>query len=282
MEELSNFVCYDQLLEAPLQSYGWQVDTVPWQSPTVNWNDYEVVILRSCWDYQHYPEQFLAVLERIEQSRAQLHNSLAIVRWNFAKRYLRELEQQGIPIVPTQWLPHGLELAQLYASFTDWQTPEVILKPQVSATAEDTFRLTLANLPQQVEYLSTLFQQRPAMLQLFLSNIVTEGEYSLFYFAGQYSHTILKTPQQGDFRVQEEHGGLLNSVQPELRLQQLSEQVLQQLPEAVLYARLDWVRHDADFALMEVELIEPSLYFNMDAHAAQRFAQALEQVSKPC
>lgn len=113
------------------------------------------------------------------------------------------------------------------------------------------------------------------MVQPFMSAIVTEGEFSLFFFGSEYSHAILKTPKTGDFRVQEEYGGQLQRIEPEPLLLALSRQALAAIPAATLYARIDWVRAGEGFALMELELIEPSLYFNLDSQAAERFARVL-------
>lgn len=274
MNDLSGFVCYDELLLEPMLRYGWEVETVSWRKQNVDWNAFDVVIIRSCWDYQDEPEQFLAVLEEIERSSARLENPLDVVRWNLKKHYLRDLQAKGIPVVPTIWLDE-LEAEQIPALFSHWSTDEIILKPVVSATAFDTFRLTQESAAQQAALLAKTFRQRECMAQPFIPAIVTEGEYSLFYFGTEYSHTILKTPKPGDFRVQEEHGGLLRSVEPEQQLLELSRKVLAAIPSPTLYARVDWVRTDNGFALMELELIEPSLYFNMDKDSAERFAQIL-------
>ena len=104
-----------------------------------------------------------------------------------------------------------------------------------------------------------------------------EGEFSLFYFGDTYSHTILKTPKQDDFRVQEEHGGRLKKVEPEKALQKIGKEILDQLEPQPLYTRIDFVRTAEDgFALMELELIEPSLYFNMDPESPERFANVFD------
>jgi len=110
-----------------------------------------------------------------------------------------------------------------------------------------------------------------------MAHILSEGEFSLFYFNGEYSHAILKTPKDNDFRVQEEHGGRLTTIEPETTLVEHASQCMKaisQLHQMPLYARVDFVRHQQGFALMEAELIEPSLYFNMDENSPLRFAQA--------
>jgi hypothetical protein len=116
-----------------------------------------------------------------------------------------------------------------------------------------------------------------------MSSVIDEGEFSLFYFDGKYSHAILKTPKADDFRVQEEHGGRLKAIVPEKSLFAEADNTLAAITkltgEMPLYARVDFVRfcneiNGEEFALMEAELIEPSLYFNMDDNSAQRFANA--------
>jgi hypothetical protein len=118
------------------------------------------------------------------------------------------------------------------------------------------------------------------MVQPFVPAIIEQGEYSLFYFADHYSHCILKTPKSGDFRVQEEHGGILQSITPSKELLTAAKKALQTIPEKVLYARIDLVQYQGEYQLMEIELIEPSLYFNLDDKAAPRFAKAFDQWMK--
>src|SRR5699024_3332902 len=133
-----------------------------------------------------------------------------------------------------------------------------------SAGAEDTFRLEKNGGEARAAQLASVFSDRPFIVQPFMPNIVGEGEFSLFYFADTYSHTILKTPKTNDFRVQEEHGGRLQKTEPGKQLLAMGAQILKLIQPKPLYTRIDLVRtSDNTFALMELELIEPSLYFNM-------------------
>ncbi len=277
MDGLEDFVCYDHLLHAPLAERGWVVDTIPWRRRGVDWNRYDAVLIRSPWDYQQDAGAFLKLLEDIDASSARLENALSLVRWNIRKDYLRDLEQAGITIVPTRWAETLDGDWARDATEALGQPETLILKPQVSANADDTYRIAITDWPNQVAELQSRFAGRPCMLQPYLPVIETEGEFSLFYFGGRYSHAILKTPESGDFRVQEEHGGRLRSIEPEPALKAAADQVLQaitRLQQLPLYARVDLVRDEEHFLLMEVELIEPSLYFNMDKQSAVRFAEA--------
>jgi glutathione synthase/RimK-type ligase-like ATP-grasp enzyme len=273
MDSLEDFFHHDQMLYEPLKVAGWLVEEVSWRKTDVDWNVYDVVVIRTAWDYQDDVEDFMACLQRIEASSAKLQNSLKIVEWNISKSYLKDLQNQGINIVPTLWFD-SFSLAELQLGFSHFNTSEIVLKPLVSANADHTYRMTAEVLEEQSDLLKTVFSEREFMLQPFLNGIIDEGEYSLFYFAGQYSHSILKQPGLGDFRVQEEHGGQLKSIQPCEEMLTTARHCLAALPADVLYARIDLVRHKSEFAVIEIELIEPSLYFNMDAESPQRFVDA--------
>lgn len=274
MDNLEGFYSNDDLLFAPLKSAGWQVEEVSWRKADVNWDDYDLVIIRTTWDYQQDPDGFMACLQNIEASSAQLQNSLNIVQWNISKKYLKELQNQGVPIVPTLWFK-SFSLSAVEAGFEQFDTPQIVLKPLISANADHTYRLTFDQLKAQADMLSEVFDKHEFMLQPFIPAIVEEGEYSLFYFSGNYSHAILKQPKSGDFRVQEEHGGQLTKVDPSEEMLTTARHCLAALPEDVFYARVDLVSYQGEFVVMEIELIEPSLYFNMDPESPQRFVDAL-------
>lgn len=270
MDDLAGYVSDDDLAIPSLNELGWAVSIVSWRDTSVNWNDFEAVVIRTPWDYQEAPDEFLNALDKVERSSARLENSLSVVEWNLDKSYLRELESKGFRIVPTIWVNGDVSAK----SFECWQgnlgSDELIIKPTISATAKDTFRLSSFG-----ETLTTVFRGRSFMVQPFMPAIVEEGEFSLFYFDGEYSHTILKSPKTGDFRVQEEHGGLINAVEPEPAMLETARSINEILESRPLYSRIDLVRcDDRGFALMELELIEPALYFRMDAKSPERFAKA--------
>jgi hypothetical protein len=152
------------------------------------------------------------------------------------------------------------------------------VKPTVGANADDTFRISSQDADTDRDRALGVFAQRELMVQPFVDSIVSTGEYSLFYFAGEYSHSILKTPKTSDFRVQEEHGGVIRAIAPSDELVQAATRVMRALDEVPLYARVDLVRlPDGTLALIELELIEPSLYLSYDSAAPERFADALDR-----
>lgn len=277
MDNLDDFEVYDHLLYEPLKELGWHAEEVSWRSDNVDWDHYDAVIIRSPWDYQKDPKAFLDVLTEIEQSDALLENSLEIVKWNIEKTYLRDLESRGVEIVPSQW--YQTFNSNLFPSvFTDLKSEEIIIKPTISAGADDTFRIHKSNYAIFIDDLKSVFNDRSFLAQPFMDNITAEGEFSVFFFGDTYSHTILKTPKTNDFRVQEEHGGRLTLVEPDEDLLDTARTMRNMIQPEPLYTRADYVRTSEDtFALMELELIEPSLYFNMDPESPKRFARVFDE-----
>lgn len=276
MDCLDGFETYDHLIEQPLAEFGWQTQLVPWKSVSVDWDNFDVVLIRTPWDYQEDASAFLNVLEKIEKSRAILENNIDIVRWNINKKYLRELQQKQVFIVPTLW-KEQFKTSELEGYFDEFSTEQIVIKPCVSANADNTYWITKSTANNYIDELERVFSQRDFMVQPFMEYILSEGEFSCFYFDGQYSHTILKTPKEDDFRVQEEHGGRLTLVEPEARLKQQAEHAMAQFLSPPMYARVDFVRYGDAYAMMEAELIEPSLYFNMDDKSAPLFAELFAQ-----
>lgn len=271
MDDLSGYVADDDLAIPPLASLGWRVDTVSWRDTSVDWNEFDAVVIRTTWDYQRDPHLFLAALETIEKSSARLENPLKTVKWNLSKIYLSDMERRGCPIVPTIW-----DAEYTAEAFDDWcdklNTGELIVKPVVSATAEHTYRIAEYN-----NSLEGVFRGRKFMVQPFMPAIVTEGEFSLFYFRGVFSHAINKAPRASDFRVQEEHGGIITATVPNPAMREAADRAIQAIGEDLLYARVDLVRDaDHNYLLMELELIEPALYFRMDKRLPKFFAEQFD------
>ena len=202
------------------------------------------------------------------------------MKWNMNKKYLFDLEQKGIRIVDTLW-KSNFNLNDVEKSFEIFNSEEIIIKPNISANADNTFRLTKEKLSEIKNELERIYLNREFMIQPFMKNIVDEGEYSHFFFNGEFSHCVLKKPKEKDFRVQEEHGGKFKSVIPTEQQITIGKNIIDKLAVLPLYGRTDLVRTaDNDFALMELEAIEPSLYFNMDEQSPVRFTKAFIEKMK--
>ena len=274
LAERGDFVIDDDLALAPLAERGWQLDTIPWNRVGVDWKQYELVAIRSTWDYQNHAEAFLATLAAIEASGARLCNPIATVRWNMRKTYLHDLDRQGVPIVPTLWRER-LGRGDLLTLFEATGGDQAVIKPVVSCNAQGAFWLDRKRVQAQAAEIEAYFANRPLLIQPFERNIVDEGEYSLIYFNGRLSHAILKVPKSGDFRVQEEHGGDIRAVTAEAALLAAGDAAMQAVGRPLLYGRVDLVRSGPTFRVMELELIEPALYLRMDPGAPARFADAI-------
>ena len=271
---LEDFFVYDELLVPYFNERGWSVETISWHSQSEKWDRFDYVIVRSTWDYQQHPRAFMKCLDQIDASSAILLNPLAHIQWNIEKHYLKDLQCKGIPIVKTIW---GKDFNNnvIEQAFTHFSCDTLVIKPTLGANADDTFKLSVVDWHNQQQVLCNVFNQRDFMIQPFLESVVEEGEYSLFYFGGEYSHAIKKVPQKGDFRVQEEHGGSLHSVVVDKEQLDIATKALSAMPYEALYARVDLVRQNNNWAIMELELIEPSLYFNLDTQSPVRFVEAL-------
>ncbi|MBF8292331.1 MAG: hypothetical protein HW392_1158, partial [Steroidobacteraceae bacterium] len=254
LRDPTGFVIDDELAYEPLRKRGWQVETIPWDRPAVDWSRYDRVVLRSTWDYQHHQENFLATLAAIEAAGVRLDNSVDIVRWNMHKTYLRDLDARGVQTVPTLWR-EGLTPGALLPLFDELASDEAVIKPVTSGNAQGAYHLNRARAKAQAAEIETYFAHRPLMMQPFERGILAEGEFSLIYFNGALSHSILKVPKPRDFRVQEEHGADIQAVRPEPALIAAGNAAIAAIGQPLLYARADLVRHGTGFRVMELELV---------------------------
>ncbi len=274
MRDPTGFVIDDELAVLPLARRGIQVETLPWDRPGVDWRQYALVVVRSTWDYPPHAERFLGVLRGIERLGVRLENGSDIARWNMEKTYLRDLAAKGVEIVPTFWRDR-LARGELVPLFDELRSREGVIKPVVGANAQGAWRLDSGRARELAPQVEAFFAQRPLMMQPFERGIAEEGEFSMIYLNGLHSHSILKVPKPGDFRVQEEYGSEIRPVTPEPALLAAGDAAIAAIGQKLLYARADFVRHEDDFRLMELELVEPSLYLRIDPKAADRFADAV-------
>ncbi len=261
----------------PLAELGWHAEWLPWKTVDVDWNRWDVVYLAATWDYPDEPGRFIDVLEEIDASRALLVNPIDAVRWSVQKTYLRDLDERGVAIVPTEFFERFKECPteDLYQRF---DTDTLVFKPVIGANAQHAFLVPRAELSATRSAMADVFSSRPFMVQPCMRAIYDDGEYSLMYVAGDYSHAIRKVPKSGDFRVQEEHGSTITGATPTDAMRAVSERALAAADSDLLYARCDIVRDDdGRYCIMELELVEPSLYLRMDAAAPARFAVALDR-----
>ena len=276
MQDTAGWSIDADLSFAPLEALGWRCAWLPWRTPNVRWDGWDAVYLAATWDYPEDPEAFLEVLEAIDRSSAVLVNDIELVRWNIPKTYLRDLEGGGAAIVPSRWYERFAD-CNLAGDRALLASERLIVKPVISTNAHDTFLLDFPLSPDLETRLAETFAERAFVVQPFIDNIQRDGEYSLFYIGGDFSHAIRKVPRTGDFRVQEEHGADIHPVDVEPDLLEAADRVMALVDPAPLYARCDFVRAREGYKVMELELIEPSLYLRMDDRAPARFAAAFDR-----
>lgn len=244
-----------------LMRHGFTAEARPW---TKGAGDAPALALLA-WGYHSLAEEWAALLESWPAD-VPLLNPAAMMRWNTRKTYLQDFAAAGVPIVPTLF-GHADEKT-VAAAFDSLGADELVVKPQVSAGSDRTVRVTRGDAAPMLG---------DAMIQPFLPAIGHEGEYSLFYFGGAWSHAVRKVAAAGDFRVQPQFGSLIEGWSPDEEALIAGDAVIAAAPAGALYARVDLVRGpDGRLALMEYEAIEPDLYFGHDAEAGDRFALALK------
>ena len=233
-------------------------------------------MLRSTWDYHLRHEEFARWVEARELDGSRLWNPPGLVRWNSHKFYLRDLERRGVPIVPTRFLPAGTggALGEILAR-AGWD--RAVVKPAVSATAFRTHRVERRSAEDDAPA-RDLLAESDALVQEYLPEIESEGELSFIHLGGTFSHAVRKRPTPGDFRVQEQFGGRAEAERPAGELVRAAGRAVAAIDSPWLYARVDAVETSRGLLLMELELVEPSLYLASDRDAVGRFADAIEKI----
>lgn len=261
----------DELLEEALRQRGCEAVSVVWDRDEVEWRGFDLCLVRSTWDYHEKHPEFLAWTRQVEAGTA-LHNSADTIAWNSDKTYLRRLAQAGVPTVPTVWPKRGdaVDLEQTLAE-RGWE--EVVIKPVVDLGARNLHRVRTGD--EGREALEAVLTRQAAMIQPFLASLEVEGETSLIYIDGAFTHAVRKRPAAGDFRVQSIWGGTFGRAEPTTSQTEIAERAITQLGEAPLYARADLVTGPGgDPCLIELELIEPNLYLSAHPPAAEALAEA--------
>jgi glutathione synthase/RimK-type ligase-like ATP-grasp enzyme len=264
----------DRLAQRALEARGAVVVGQPWDEPGADWGGFDAVVLRSNWEYHLDPDRFRAWLDRLERAGARVWNPPDLVRWNLSKRYLLALQAAGLPTVPSVILEAGTRdgLAAVMAR-QGWRA--VVLKPEFGASAHDTRLVTEATLGEATAALESGAISRPVLVQPFLEEIQTRGEWSLIFIDSVFTHAVLKRPAAGEFRVQPRLGGTAQAAPAPAPVLAAARAVIAALPRPSLYARIDGVETREGFRVMEVEVNEPGLFFTHAPAAAERLAEAI-------
>ena len=265
----------DQPLADALEAIGIEVMPIPWtEIDPYALIDAPPIILRSTWDYHRLPTMFRAWLAALTDSGRVVWNPPNVADGNIDKIYLRDFAAAGIAIPRTVWLdrPDTPSIDQALAA-EGWT--RAVLKPRIAATAYGTFLVAPGTQLSEDDLVPA--RASGALLQEFVPEILDRGEVSLIYAGGTLGHAVSKHARTGDFRVQQDFGGQVVPASPSPELVAFGDRVMSHVDPECLYARVDVVETGRGPLLMELELIEPELYFLIVAGAADRFAQLIHR-----
>jgi glutathione synthase/RimK-type ligase-like ATP-grasp enzyme len=258
----------DQVLIEAMRNAGLEPVSAIWDQPQ-QWRDFDVVVLRSIWDYHLKYPRFLAWLDELDSAGVPVHNSTSLIRWNADKKYMLELEERGVRITPSR-LANSTDAVTLadIAHETKWKS--LVIKPTVASTGYETW---LCETPVSATAEQQFAEQKRRMDVLVPG--VQQGEVSMVFLNGGYSHSVLKRAAGSEFRVHIEHGGTVESVFPDAEQIAWAESVVAAAPEAWTYARVDMVTDAGGPLLMELEMLDPELFFKYEPAAATQMITAL-------
>ncbi|MUV85029.1 hypothetical protein GJ631_00120 [Natronomonas sp. CBA1123] len=268
-----------QALAAELSTRGMDAEPVVWSDNEADSTALDAVLFRSCWQYHRRPDAFRRWLDALDSAGVPAFNPTSVVRWNMHKSYLRDLADAGVDIVPTTEVPAASdrELASILEG-NDWA--EAVVKPAVGTSSAGVWRVSraaAADSDTQGRF-ERARSEGDLLVQKYLPEIF-DGERSLVFFGGEYSHASIRRPAKDDFAAND----AVEPYNPHEATIATAESVLVAArkhlglaPEALPYARVDGIVRDGEFLLSELELIEPFLGLDRSAGAVDRFADAVE------
>lgn len=259
----------DLLLQA-LDRAGMAPALLAWNESGGAAGDFDLCVLRSCWDYYLAPDRFLGWIEAAAAATTLL-NPLRVLRWNLHKGYIRELEAAGVPVVPTAWIQRG-DSPDLAGLMEERGWDDVVVKPAVGAGSYQTRRFDPALARREGDaFAASLVGRGDAMVQPFMSSVTTTGERALVWIDGEFTHQVVKQPR---YHGQDEQ--VSTASRPAARDLAVAEQALAGVRDDLLYARVDIIEDDDGAPLVsELELLEPSLFLLQHPPALDRFVAAI-------
>lgn len=295
---VQNVLNEDFALVEALRACGVEADRKVWSDPSVDWGAADALVFRTTWDYFDRWEAFQGWLHDVEKVTT-LINPAACLHWNLDKHYLLDLQNAGVPVAPSVIHRRHESLSWDEAS-QGFASDDLVIKPTVSGAAKDTYRVTrrrnawqlAPGHPDPIDVLWTsLLQCQDMMMQPFLPSVVADGELSLMWLGGTVTHAVKKQAKPGDFRVQDDHGGTVVPHDMTLEERAFAERAMDATVNVMaqrnmgepLYARVDMVRDlNGAWALSELEMVEPELWFRMCPDAAGVLARVIaEHLTQP-
>ena len=273
---IQNILLEQELLKSAFESQGLKVDITYWDNPSYEWQQTKSVLFRTVWDYFERFDEFWDWLEQVK-TKTRLINSYELIKWNIDKHYLRDLKNNGIQVVPTYFADRENNISlQEIANLNDWK--HLVIKPAISASAFNTYKITNDEIEQKEQLFHELLQTHDMLVQPFFPTISELGEASLMVFGGKFTHAILKKAKAGDFRVQDDFGGTVHDYNPTQEEIKFAEKVFQSCSSLPIYGRVDIVwDSNKQIYLSELEIIEPELWIRNRPESANKIAEAINK-----
>ena len=273
---IENVLKEDGLLIEALNNLGLKTIKKDWNDSKFNWNSTKTAVFRSTWDYFDKFSIFQNWLSQV-QNKCALINSYEQIKWNLDKHYLQDLKIWGLPI-PKSVFINKMSGTKLKDIATNMEWNHIVVKPTISGAAKNTFQLK----DQEIENFQTkwihLTNKEDFIVQEFQKNIIKSGEVAVMLFGGKYSHAVLKKAKKGDFRVQDDFGGTVETITPSKEIIDLAEKAIKKLKPTPLYCRVDVIINNQNKAvIIELELIEPELWFRFKITAADKLAMYIKE-----
>jgi glutathione synthase/RimK-type ligase-like ATP-grasp enzyme len=265
----------DLLLAGALEQLGISAIPAVWSDAAIDWEAFAALVIRTPWDYFERAAEFRAWLDTRIASGVLMCNAGDILDWNYDKRYLLDLQAAGVALVPTISIRRGEQAdVEALARARGWN--EIVVKPTISGGAYRTYRFHIDDAAAYTKEIDDTLADRGVLVQPFLSEILNDGELSLLFFDGVFSHAVRKRPKLGDYRVQFQFGGTTERVEVEPALVAQARACVLAAPSLPVYARVDGVVKDGRFLLMELEVFEPLMFLASHPEAPARFARAVQ------
>ncbi|HKW11812.1 MAG TPA: hypothetical protein VJO33_15600 [Gemmatimonadaceae bacterium] len=266
----------DQLFAQALERRGVRVCAAAWDEPAAAWAHAAAVVIRSTWNYHHHHAEFLSWVDRVSGA-TRMHNDARVVRWNSHKRYLADIARRGVPVIDTVFVDRGssLDLREV-ARTHGWR--DIVVKPAVSASAHETRRFDADALADAQAHLERLLATRDVMVQPHLASLAEHGELSLLFARGRLTHAVRRRSALVDGHPMPKSAlaqAPAAAVASAERVLEAASALTGIEPNEQLYARVDLAGVGDGYTLLELELIEPSLFLVHAPNAAEEFAEAL-------
>lgn len=274
-DQLPKLNLADQPLIGELAKHNVVAVPMIWDDPNTDWTDFDYLVFRNTWDYFEKETQFNTWIDHIEKLGIKTLNSIAVIKQNKHKFYLREMERNGVTILPTVFIDktNTLDIRKIMPSH--WK--KAVIKPAFSAGSYQTEVFDTDDIVKINSQYHSIASEKELLLQEFIPEIQTLGETSFIFFNKKFSHAVNKKPADGDFRIQVQFGGKYTLIDPENSLIAQAQKIVDGFPADLLYARVDGIIINNQLFLMEVECIEPDLYLDLSEGAIDRFTKAVIQ-----